>query len=192
MIDIVKYPTLLAFLRYVLSWRAWKLNILEQIAFYCAVYFHKDVLISLIIIGSLFRREWPQTIKEHEMTTSDKDARYYILHAQIGVHDVHEHHELHGHHAMHKFHDVQVPLIWLSRYTDLDVTTFRRWVEAVYPHASREQYNTVTIRAADLRKGGTRHVLFVNLEKNTWQLHGETEETTIMFDAFPFFTKQNI
>lgn len=175
MINIMKYPKLLAFLRYILSWRAWKLNILEQIAFYCAVYLHKDILTALINLGSLFKGVWPQTIKEHDTTTSDKNAYYYIYSARLEFRDVRD--------------DILIPFLWLSKYTDLDATAFKKWVDTTYP---QKHYNKVHICAADIRTINALSTLIVDLEKNTWLIHEETEESDIMFDAFPLFTKQNI
>lgn len=176
----MKYPRLLAFLRYILSWRSWKLNLLEQIAFYCAVYLHRDILVFLINLGSLVKGVWSQTIKEHDMTTSNKNDYYYIYSAQLGGHDVHDRHEL---------HDVLTPLLWLSKYTDLDAAVFKKWVDAVYP---QKNYNKLHICVSGMRTVNVSNDIIVDLEKNTWLIHGETEQTDIMFDAFPLFTKQNI
>lgn len=176
----MNYPKILAFLRYVLSWRSWKLNILEQIAFYCAVYLHNDILFVLINLGSLFKGVWAQAIKEHELTTSDTNAYYYIYSARLEDHEVRDIHEL---------RDILTPLLWLSKYTDLDLTTFKKWVDTTYP---QKHYNKLHICAADIRAINAHSDIIVDLEKNAWLIRNETEETNIMFDAFPLFTKQNI
>jgi len=185
MINILKYPKVLAFLRYLLGWRSWKLGKLEQIALYCAVYIHFDVLIFFILIGSVFKRTWPQLVKEHEMTINDKDAQYYVFNVKLqkGSPD-------RGDHVVEQ--DVHTPFIWLCKYTEIDVTMFKKWVDLTYPD---KYYDKVVIKAANLsRPYGKSKIInktvVVDLHENKWHILGETEKMDIMFDAFPLFTDQ--
>jgi hypothetical protein len=173
---------LLAFVRYIIAWRAWKLNILEHLAFYCAVYLHEQILVFLILIGSIFKRKHPQTIKEHPMS-DNPDVKSFIMKAKLqktnGYRD-------------RPFH---VELSWLSKYTDLNYDLFKRWIDCTYPDGGYTKVLIVVANHApdveELNGKLTKRELVVNLDTSTWRLVDETEEIDISFGAFPLFTKQN-
>lgn len=165
------HPQILAWIRYIISWRAVKLNYLERAMFYCTMFLHVDILVMISWLGALGKRIWPPLVKEHSMTTSD-DANYYIFVANIS--------NAHG-----EAKDITVAFTLLSRYTNLDYDLIKKWMNYAYPG-----YSKMRIDCQQLDHDTKMREIIVDFAKDKWHIVGVTGETDILFDAFPLFTEQ--
>lgn len=175
--NLKEHPNMLQWLLYIIGLRSKKLNLLEWMAYYCAVLLHTDVLMLMLWFGSL-AKSWPQLIKEHAGSDpeeeSEIDAQFYLHGATL-------------HAGPDRPINVGIQLTWLSKYTDLDFSLFKKWMQDTY---GQGVYNKLTINCQILGVDKRERVIIVDLEKAVWHITGITEETDIMFDAFPLFTVQ--
>lgn len=169
----------IAIAEFLIEIRARKLNVLERMAFYMCVYAHTDLLMMLACIGIIGQWSAPHIISEHSLSENyvhprtRKPRQYHMISAQIGV------------------YDITLRLAWLSRHTELDMQSLRKWIQIAYPNSSLET-SRVVMKVLPIEAGKkllSRTVVY-DLKDETWCIEGEMDPEPVMFDAFPLFTKQ--
>lgn len=174
---------LLEIIRFFIWLRAIKLNLLEKIAIWMSVNYHKDLLVLMIWAGSITKRMYPWIIFEHNLSKNYPSGPIWMQSIMFE----------------NDSDDVMPYIIWLERYTRCSIESLRDWARAAYPGKSKLVLNYLILE----KEGAMTTTSTIDLEANRWSMFSTSRNRTegvvskelfseqeIPFGAFPILTDQ--